>query len=462
MEQVYRAESPGDRLLLAVLFGCLTASAGAYEDGVTALRAGHAASARDHLLVAVDKDPEAASAWWELGWAHWVLQDFSRAESAWRRVAELDPTRADLDHWLSIAEAKAALSRPVTAAAPVEEEPRGSTLVFRAAGDTMMGTDMRRGASGLAPGNGESIFDGSRTLFQGADVAFLNHEGVLADGLPDAKCGDGRPHCYSFGTPTRYTAALASAGIDMVSLANNHAMDLGPRGMRSSMAALDEVGIAHAGRFDDVGIIERDGITIALVAAHSGEWGCLNVNRLGEVTQAIRAADATADLVVFSFHGGAEGYAHRHVPGKLEIAWGEKRGDVKALARAAVDAGADLVLGHGPHVLRAVEVYRGRLVAYSMGNFVGYKQFGTKGGYGGTSMIVEAEVASNGALVSARLHPMALDGRGVPAPDPARTALAHVRELTAADFPGGGIVIGEDGRIEWSRSPTQGGATNVE
>jgi hypothetical protein len=133
----------------------------------------------------------------------------------------------------------------------------------------------------------------------------------------------------------------------------------------------------------------------------------------------------------------------------VEVAWGEQRGDVKALARAAVDAGADLVIGHGPHVLRAVEVYKGRLVAYSLGNFMGYAQFGTEGGFGGHTVILDATLAANGALVEARLHPIRLDERSVPHPDPAGTGLGHIRELNASDFPDTGVQIAEDGTLSW-------------
>jgi len=331
----------------------------------------------------------------------------------------------------------------------VNEHPDAPTVVLVGAGDTMMGSDLRKGPRGLAPGNGESIFTDVAPIFEQADVAFLNLEGPLADGLPDRKCGPKSTACYAFRTPTRYTAALVSAHIDVASLANNHAMDLAAAGMQSSMAALDAVGIAHAGRYGDVAYVERDGVTVAVVAAHSGTC-CLNVNRLDEVTQAIRAADANADIVVLSFHGGAEGARHRHVPGKTEIAWGERRGDVKALARAAVDAGADLVLGHGPHVLRAIERYRGRLIVYSMGNFVGYRQFGTQGGYGGTSVMVEVQFAQNGALIAAKLHPIALDGTGVPHPDPSKLAHRHILELSHADFPDQGLKIDGDGVVSWT------------
>ena len=132
------------------------------------------------------------------------------------------------------------------------------------------------------------------------------------------------------------TGTSQGIGLDAASIANNHAMDLGTPGMQSSMDALDAAGIAHTGPYGDVGYVEKDGLTIAFVGAHSGTC-CLNVNDLDDVQRAIRKADQRADLVVLSFHGGAEGYGARHLPFKTEIAWGERRGNVKELAHAAID-----------------------------------------------------------------------------------------------------------------------------
>lgn len=424
------------------------AIAGSFEDGVASLKAGRADEARAQLQSAAKSQPTNAEIWWELGWAHWSLEDWTAAEAAWTQVQSLDPTHDELQHWLGAARTRSALGARPTTNTAVVTKPGPRRIRIAAAGDTMMGSDLRKGAAGLAPGDGELIFEHVKHLFGAADIAFLNLEGPLADGLPSSKCGPRSTSCYAFRTPTRYANALVSGSIDVVSLANNHASDLGAAGQEATMAALDAVGIAHAGRYGDVAYVERDGLIVAFLAAHSGSC-CLNVNRIDEVQAAVREADSKADLVVLSFHGGAEGAKHRHVPGKVEIAWGERRGDVKALAHGAIDAGADLILGHGPHVLRGMEVYRERLVVYSMGNFTGYKQFGTRGGYGGTSVIVDAELADNGVLVSARLHALALDGSSVPHLDPKGAAWAQIGELSAQDFPEGGVTVGSDGTLTW-------------
>jgi len=318
-----------------------------------------------------------------------------------------------------------------------------------AAGDTMLGSDLRRGEKGVPPRDGEGVLRHVRELFLGADLAFLNLEGPLADGLPQKKCRPDSQSCYPFRMPTRLTRALTAAGIDVVGNANNHAGDLGPEGLDSTIRALDAAGVKHAGKLGDEARLELGGLRIAVLAAHTGHC-CLSVLDLEALTAAVRRAAGEADLVILSMHAGAEGVAARRIPAKMERAYGEDRGEVKKAARAAIEAGADLVLGHGPHVLRGMEVWQGRLIAYSLGNFVGYRQFGLGGGPTGTSVMLEATLDGEGKLVSARLHPVALDREGVPHPDrKARYGLKDVRELSRLDFPETGVKVARDGTLSW-------------
>ena len=428
-----------------LLFFGVAALAGPYADGVAHLRAGRGPAAVVALQAATVADPARADAWWELGWAHWVTDDLAAAADAWDKVLELDPSRADLQFWRAVARTRSDYAATTPSTAPVQTTPQGARFSVAAAGDTMLGSEYTRR---LPPADGAGLLSKVAPLLSSADVTFLNLEGPIADDLPQVKCRPDSTSCYAFRTPSRYVKVLKEVGLDLASLANNHAFDAGAAGQEATMAVLDSAGIAHAGRYGDVGRVEVDGVKIALLAAHSGAC-CLNVNDLDEVRAAITLADQEADVVILSFHGGAEGAGARHVPGRVEIAWGEQRGDVKALARAAVDAGADLVLGHGPHVLRAMELYQGRLIAYSLGNFVGYKQFGRGGGVTGTSVVLEVELAANGVLTAARLHPVVLDGDAVPRPDPTGRALTQIRELTAADFPATSLKIGDDGVLSW-------------
>ena len=157
-------------------------------------------------------------------------------------------------------------------------------------------------------------------------------------------------------------------------LANNHAMDFGLEGRASSRQVLDAMQIAHTGEVGDIARLTVKGRKVAIIAFATYP-GAYNLLDLEESLQTIRAAKAESDLVIVGFHGGAEGATHQHVLEGDETFLGEDRGDLRRFTHAAIDAGADLVLGSGPHVVRAMEIYQGKLIAYSLGNFATYGPF---------------------------------------------------------------------------------------
>jgi poly-gamma-glutamate capsule biosynthesis protein CapA/YwtB (metallophosphatase superfamily) len=160
----------------------------------------------------------------------------------------------------------------------------------------------------------------------------------------------------------------------------------------------------------------------------------------------VREAAMRADLVVVTMHAGAEGSDAEHVRPGVETYEGENRGDVVAFSHAVVDAGADLVIGHGPHVLRAMEWYRGRLIAYSLGNFAAYRNFVTHGA-GGVSAVLRVTLRSDGRWVDGHLVPVELVGDGTPVPDREKEALGVVRRLSNEDFGRRGAGVEIDGRL---------------
>jgi hypothetical protein len=155
---------------------------------------------------------------------------------------------------------------------------------------------------------------------------------------------------------------------------------------------------------------------------------------------------STHDLVFVSFHGGAEGSKAAHVPNGPEKFYSENRGDLRAFARTAVGAGADLVLGHGPHVWRGLELVDGHLVAYSMGNFATYGLFRLEGALG-TSAVLEVTLGPDGRLVTGKLLPTLQANGGLPAPDPAGKVIPMVRDLSTTDFGATAPQIDDDGTI---------------
>jgi poly-gamma-glutamate capsule biosynthesis protein CapA/YwtB (metallophosphatase superfamily) len=168
-----------------------------------------------------------------------------------------------------------------------------------------------------------------------------------------------------------------------------------------------------------------------------------NVNELDAARRHVEKAKAEADIVVVSFHGGGEGIAAQRVPNGPETYFGESRGNLRAFARAVIDAGADLVLGHGPHVLRGMEIYKDRLIVYSMGNFATYG-FGT-GAELGLTAVFEVTLGEEGKFEKGRLHPGRQYGRGGPKPDKSGEAIRKVRSLSEADFGGNAPKIADDG-----------------
>jgi hypothetical protein len=318
-------------------------------------------------------------------------------------------------------------------------------LVLAAVGDVMLGSAFPD-ESALPPNDGVSLLAEVTPVLREADVAFGNLEGPLADSGTSGKCARSRPgHCYAFRSPTRYARYLAAAGFGVMGLANNHAGDFGPAGRASTRRALDAAGIAHAGEPGDVARLLVKGRRLAVVAFAFSD-ATLDLRDLAGARRVVAALAAENDLVVVSFHGGAEGAAYQHVPPGDEEFLGEDRGDLRAFARAVVDAGACLVLGHGPHVVRGMEVYRGRLVAYSLGNFATFGSFNLSGP-NGLSLVLQVRLGPDGAFLGGRVRPVRQEKPGGPRLDPRGQVIPLLRSLSAEDFGESAVVVEDDGTL---------------
>jgi hypothetical protein len=251
--------------------------------------------------------------------------------------------------------------------------------------------------------------------------------------------------CFVFRSPTRYATYLRDAGFDVASLANNHAQDFGDPGRDSTMRTLDAVGILHSGRDGDVAEWTTHGRRFALVA-FAPNVGSHQLNDLVRAQQIVSRLAARHDIVIVSFHGGGEGEGAAKLPFAHEIYQGEDRGDVVEFAHTVIDAGADLVLGHGPHVLRPMELYRDRLIAYSLGNFATYYGISVNG-IRGLAAVLIARLGDDGRFLDGRIEPTVQVRPAGPAPDPAGRAVTLLRDLTNEAFPAGRLSIEDDGRI---------------
>ena len=148
--------------------------------------------------------------------------------------------------------------------------------------------------------------------------------------------------------------------------------------------------------------------------------------------------------MIVSFHGGAEGNGRQRVPHAKELFYGENRGELRVFTHAVVDAGADLVLGHGPHVLRGMEIYGGRLIAYSLGNFATYRGMSLKGDLG-TTIILEVRLGADGAFLGGKAHAVKQPAPG--GPRLGGEGPAVLGKLSALDFPETAVKVADDGTL---------------
>ena len=301
------------------------------------------------------------------------------------------------------------------------------------------------GDMALAPSadGGASFFSRVRAALTG-DVVLGNLEGTLATG-GYSKCSASSTNCFAFRAPPAYAAVLKRSGFTIVNLANNHALDYGPTGQAQTIAALDHVGLRHTGRPGEITYLRVGAARVAILGFAPYRWA-QSLLDLPAAERLVRKASAHADVVLVTMHAGAEGASHEHVRPGTETFLGENRGNAIAFSHAVVRAGADLVVGSGPHVLRGLEWYRGRLIAYSLGNFLGNGTLSIAGP-GGISAVLQVRLRRNGAWDGGRIVSVRLVSPGVPVLDQSAAADAEVRSLSKEDFGRNAVRVGENGRL---------------
>jgi poly-gamma-glutamate capsule biosynthesis protein CapA/YwtB (metallophosphatase superfamily) len=320
------------------------------------------------------------------------------------------------------------------------------TVSIIGVGDIMMGTNYPEDK--LPAQDGDFLMREVEPVLNSADVTFGNLEGTLLDsgGVPK-KCNDPKV-CYAFRTPVRYVNNLVRAGFDMMSLANNHAGDMGEEGRKSSMRTLEQAGIVHAGQITHkTAIFEKDSITYGL-AAFAPNSNCVSLNDIEGAKAIVALLDSLVDIVIVSFHGGAEGAQYQHVPRKHELFHGEDRGDVYQFSHTLIDAGADIIFGHGPHVTRGVEVYKERFIAYSLGNFCTYRGISVNG-INGLAPIIKVFTDVAGKFYYAQITPtIQTYGTGVKI-DSEKLVIKIIQDLSKKDFPESPVQIDDNGLITY-------------
>jgi hypothetical protein len=316
---------------------------------------------------------------------------------------------------------------PVPTVSPTPRPVRGP-VSFSATGDIILGD-----VNGRLPRNdGNGLFAAVRDALS-ADVVMGNMDGTLTDDTGYSKCGSDTTSCYAFRAPPAYARHLFEGGFDVITQANNHSWDFGEQGYRNTGAALAFVGIEQTGLPGEVTMLDVNGVRVAVIG-YSPYLMHNKVNRVPLAAGLVRKTAAVADLVIVQAHMGAEGADKiRTVPG-VEWYYGENRGDPIKFSRAMIDAGADLVVGHGPHVLRGMEFYKGKLIAYSLGNFAGAGRTLQRTGPLGLGGILKVNLLSDGTWSGGYFQGTYMDADGWPQLDYSGQALNQVRWLSQADF----------------------------
>lgn len=323
------------------------------------------------------------------------------------------------------------------------------SISIAAVGDMMLGTSYPNDYT-LPPDSAKNSFAAIAHELKNADVTFGNLEGTLLDGGNPAHYKlHQRSKAYLFRMPTAYAGVFKDAGFNLLSLANNHIGDFGDTGRMSTTRVLDSMGINYGGLLSHpTTVFERNGIKYGF-CAFAPNANTLPLLNLANATRIISELKQRCDIVIVSFHGGGEGVAYEHVPFAMESFISEKRGDVNAFAHNAIDAGADIILGNGPHVSRAMEIYKNRLIAYSLGNFCTYKSVSVAG-VCGLAPLLKVNLNKKGEFLNGRIISLRqAHDKGLEL-DSLNRAAIRIRELTNADFPDAGLIISDTGKISFS------------
>ena len=314
-------------------------------------------------------------------------------------------------------------------------------------GDIMMGTSYPESPAGayLPSDSGRKLFADVTPYFSTADIVFGNLEGVMLDkGGSPKKCNN--PNiCYIFRMPEYNIENLTNAGFNLINIANNHVHDFGREAALNTYKVLTEAGIQVVGLEGvcEYAIFEKDSIRYGF-CGFAPNTGTVRINNYEKVREIITHLDSLCDIIIVSFHGGAEGATHNRVTRKVETFLGENRGNVYEFAHLCIDLGADIVFGHGPHVPRAMELYKDRFIAYSLGNFCTPYRV-NRSGNGGYAPIVKVITDSTGQFISGELKSTTQADRTGPKYDAQKICIKEIKRLTDLDFPDGELEISPEG-----------------
>ncbi len=318
-------------------------------------------------------------------------------------------------------------------------------IKIKAVGDIMLGSVTPKEI--LPSENGNEFVKSAAHLLYGADIVFGNLEGsFITDEMEPKKCSEAsrkRETCYEFGMPDYLAVSLKELGFNIMNQDNNHSEDYGYEGYLFTQEKLEELNIKYMPK-KGLAEFSINNLQIALATFGYSE-NSHNISDLENAKNVINSLNDKYDIIIVSFHGGAEGRDAVHIKDTTETYLGENRGNVIAFAHTVIDAGADMVIGHGPHVLRAMEVYKNKLIAYSLGNFLTYGNMNING-ISGVNVILQTELNnSTGDFIRGKLISIQQFGNGIPTLDETKEGFHLIKDLTSEDVPNSQLLfVGSD------------------
>ncbi|MDL2226132.1 CapA family protein [Deltaproteobacteria bacterium OttesenSCG-928-M10] len=311
------------------------------------------------------------------------------------------------------------LALAIWTAGAAEAAPK--TIRIAAMGDIMLG-----------PEASADVFAAVKPYLADRQVVIGNLEGPLTDrGAPTKEVEPGVS--YVFRTPPALADRFSEAGFTVMNLANNHVNDYGPAGAQQTREVLEKAGILYTGAPGEVAR-QKVGKTTVAVIGLAPNSGCQDLNDIPAAAELVRQEAAKPNTVVIvTFHGGGEGPGYIYVPSGPESYLGESRGDLRRLGRAMIDAGAHLVIGHGPHVPRGLEIYQDRLIAYSLGNFTTGSGLSVSG-RNGLAPLLLVDLTVKGKLAGGQIVSFKQEGAGQTGLDQSGEAGQLMHTLSLLDF----------------------------
>ena len=318
-----------------------------------------------------------------------------------------------------------------TPIAPPPSPKRADTISISIVGDLMVGSSYPS-PSLLPPESEGNILQYAMPLLKKTDLRIGNLECAVSDNAPLYKDCTGS-QCYAFRTPYKYAQWYKDAGFDYMNIANNHSFDFGMPGVEGTLEFLKKNNIRCSGVLQhpfDTLTVRNTRIGFVSFAPHNN---CLNMNDDSLVKACVKQVRPMCNILIVFFHGGCEGAARKHTPNGHEMFLGQDRGDVKKFAHMCIDAGADLVFGSGPHVVRGMDMYKNKLISYSLGNFATYHQFNLKFP-NNVAPLQQIRITREGVLIQNKVFSFEQEGEGIPVPDSGRNAYKMIRSLSEEDF----------------------------